>query len=285
MPKRKSTVPDELKPFVFHGVAIDYSGTSQECVADECPFCLKEGKFSVNRSNSKYHCKVCGISGNSTTFIREFYNVMPDTADNRKIELKKDRNLMSTASLDRWGIKWNSFRGEWVIPAFNTKKEICQLYSYRTIDGKKRFLATPGFSHGLFMDKASWGKLSGSQFILCEGPWDAIALWEVIKKHPDQSMRSSTIMATPGCNVFNKAWNPLFSNQKVVIIFDNDHPKVNEKTGLTNQAGWKGLELVVSKMSNAKNPPKSISICQWGPDGFNPTLPDGCDVRDYLTGI
>lgn len=279
--KRKSEVPEELRPYIFHGVDLDYSGTSEECIAEECPICFKEGKFSVNRTNSKHHCKVCNASGNSAVFLKRYYESLKETLLEQHSGLAEERNLASPDTLVKWGVRWSVLKKEWVVPAYNHLGNLSQIYAYRRIQGKKRFLATPGFKHGLFGIHYK----KKPKIILCEGPWDAMCLWETLKHHPDKPLLKTSVLATPGCNVFSEKWSPLFSGKYVTVIFDNDHPKTNEKTGQTNQAGWKGLESVVNKLSSSNKPPKKLKICQWGPDGFNPTLPDGCDIRDYLCGV
>jgi hypothetical protein len=282
--KTKDT-PEGLKPFLFHGVDLDWKVNTKECVADECPFCHKEGKFSVNKVTSKFDCKSCSVSGNGIEFIRQYYDVLKYNLIPAHEELKTDRKLLSANSLVTWGIRWSYLKNEWVVPAYNEEGKLCQLYAYRNIKGKRRLLATPTFSHGVFGD-VTYKK---STIVLCEGIWDSMALWECLeydKNHDFKTPNKSevSVLGLPGCNIMRDNWLPLFSGKKVFVAFDNDHPITNEKTGQVQQAGWKGLQSIVSKLKGSKKPPESVGILQWGPDGYNPLLPDGCDVRDYLTG-
>jgi hypothetical protein len=283
--EKTEDTPEGLRSFLFHGVNLDWKNNTKECAADECPFCHKEGKFSVNKVTSKFDCKVCGVHGNGIEFIRQYYEALSHNITPAYDELKTDRKLLSAESLVAWGVRWSYLKDEWVVPAYNEGGKLCQLYAYRMIKGKRRLLATPTFSHGIFGD-VTYKK---STIVLCEGVWDSIALWECLEYDKNQDSKTPkksemSVLGLPGCNIFRSEWFPLFSGKRVIVAFDNDHLVTNEKTGQIQQAGWKGLQSIVSKLKGSKKPPESVDILQWGPEGYNPLLPDGCDVRDYLTG-
>ncbi len=48
-------------------------------------------------------------------------------------------------------------------------------------------------------------------------------------------------------------------------------------------AGITGVERACALLGAATNKPASVSYLCWGPDGYDPELPSGYDVRDHLT--
>ena len=67
--------PDRLRPYTFHGVDLTQKGSH---AIGDCPFCGKEGKFSVDIATGLWRCFVCGGGtnnggGNGLVFIRLLY--------------------------------------------------------------------------------------------------------------------------------------------------------------------------------------------------------------------
>jgi hypothetical protein len=177
--------------------------------------------------------------------------------------------------------------------------DLDQLYRYvpmRQQDGtwKKRLLPTPGVwpdgrVHALHMSPADVGG-DRQEVWICEGCWDGMALWEVARSckwgvggleytgNPASSLLSTAnIIAVPGCNVWRDEWSELCRGKHVLTMFDSDHPRTIN--GRTLRAGFDATYRLCKRLSGIA---QSVRWIAWGADGFDPTLSDGCDVRDWL---
>lgn len=298
MPNDQDTFPETLKPYKFHGLSLDWSKSKKDAIA-ECPFCGKT-KFSVKVENGVYRCFGCEEKGNSSVFVQKLYALAEEigTTTAQYETLRKDRKLLSVTPLILWGVMRHPLLDEWMLPGFNAESKLCNLYRYMTVEGKKRLAATSTIGHQLFIG-SDYDKKKEA-VILTEGPWDAMAIHEVLSQAKfDETdniietgdMKSSlwsdfNIIAIPGCNSFKEAWNPLFSGKIVYIAFDNDHPRVNPKNGKSvPPAGLEGVKRTVKLLSQSKEPPLEIRYLKWGHDHYNLELPSGFDVRDQLTTL
>jgi hypothetical protein len=116
----------------------------------------------------------------------------------------------------------------------------------------------------------------------CEGPWDGMAWWETLQAARSAGLgQRANVLAVPGCSVFNPSWASLLAGKTVVLLFDNDHPR--EHQGRVTKAGLDGMERVARLLASQEAPPKEIRYIRWGADGYDPELPSGYDVRDWLT--
>jgi len=138
-------------------------------------------------------------------------------------------------------------------------------------------------------------KKDASTIYLCEGPWDAMALWQALgqcKKtenglaltaNQDRSLLAdANVLGVPGCTTFSEAWIPLFKDKKVVLMYDNDHPRIHPKTGKEiPPAGWTGMKRVAGLLAGKVG---EVEVLCWGEvdKGYSPSLPSGYDLRDAL---
>lgn len=305
MPKApKEDHPDTLKPYVAHGLDPVYTGSDKEALA-ECLFC--GGKFSINIQQGTARCFGCNTGSekngssvrgfNAYTFIRQLHEASFDrtTSDDYR-ELANDRRLMSVESLIDWGVCKSISTGHWLIPAYNEDEKMINLYryiySYKA--GKRILYPTPTMSAGLFMPTPF--NASKSTVDLCEGPWDGIALYECFracKEHEGRLVPTSSndfnlaadrnVAAVPGNIVFQEKWHTFFAGKIVNLYGDSDYPKENKQTGRFNvPAGYLGMQRTAEILSRAPNPPLQIKYLDWGPEGYDKTLPDSTDVRDYI---
>lgn len=303
MPKISKKAPDNLKPYTFHGVDADWSGNDTNAVAD-CPWCGKEEKFAIKIETGVAHCWSCSEGSskggvNPVSFIRKLWELsFKSTTEEDYTELAEDRSLIHPSTLMRWQLAKSILTDDWLIPGFNAEGKMCQLYRHIKIRGKGRMLPTPTLGHQMFgINKFS--KKRHSVFI-CEGPWDAMALWEVLNhiKEEDEEFKYSkrtkgtigqtttNVIAIPGTTTFHPSWCKLFSGKNVFVAFDNDHPKKNSKTGKeVEPATVGGMRRVVSKLSSRKKPPSNILVYKWGSRWYNPELPDGRDFRDVFNEV
>lgn len=293
-------IPKNLKPYVFHGLALDEQG--KQAIGD-CPFCGREGKFSVNIESGVWRCLICAEGsekggGNVYTFLRALHKAS-DKATTDYSEILQFRKLLYPETLMLWGVCKSILKDEWIIPGYNGEGKLTQLFRYarNPHTGRHILLATPELPMALF------GPTINSdcpEVFLCEGPWDGMAAWETMRYskringdnelqitgNPAGSLLAQiNVLATPGCNVFQEGWAPLFAGKKVSILFDNDHPRVVEKTGKITRAGYDGAKRVANTLASAEEAPESISFLQWGPEGHDPELPSGYDIRDAITSM
>lgn len=302
MPKLVVTPPG-LRPYLFHGVMVE-SRTGTEGVAD-CPFCDKP-KFYIDIETTQYHCKSCGDKGNALEFVRKLHaESMKLTKDYSWIT---EHRGLSKEALREWGVCQSYLTLDWIIPGYNKEGKINNLYKYckNRVTGKYVLYATPkereemtagifGFQH---YDETK------PDLVWCEGPWDGISLYDKLKRtkrtedgsyaataNASLSLLSKTnVLATPGSNTFLEPWNRLVDGKDVFLLFDNDYPKTNPKTGVVSHPGYDGMKHATGVMASAptEEQPKSISFLDWGntfegnTEIHNTNYADGFDVRDML---
>ncbi len=289
--------PEKLRPYLFHGVSLHWKEGDREAVG-ECPFCGRP-KFCVNVKTGKWGCWTCGGDtekggGNALTFIRQLWKASDD-ATTKYDTLADNRKLLQADTLIHWGVARSIVTDNWLVPGYSAKGKLTQLYQYIRFQDRMKLLLTPTLGHRLH--GVNLYDVKKSTVYLCEGPWDAMALWEVLgqcKETPqglaptanrDKSyLADANVLAAPGCLVFFDDWLPLFADKFCVLMYDNDHPRKHPKTGKEiAPAGLVGMQRVAASLSKAKKPPTTIAYHRWGDGGFTPDLPHGYDVRDCLT--
>lgn len=323
MPKRESTEPLKTKPYSYHGVDF-HKRDSKEWVGT-CPFCTKPkfhvdtetGKSLCFVCSWEKQYKEEGVTGNGYGFLKYLWRV----SYNKTVQLDYDtlaamRNL-DADMLKQWGICKSVTTGEWLVPAYGIGKElngeanIVQLYRYiRQKDGHYELWLTPGFTesedgaHGILLPRSY--NNTGTTVYIAEGVWDAIALSSALRANDPTVLRGGKgsgtgvgtdvrsrtkgvyvppVVAVPGANVWNKRWNHYTVGKDTTILFDNDHPKLNEQTGTYSQAGLSGTKRTTVIISDPElGESRSVSWLDWNLDGngYDPDLPDKYDIRDWL---
>lgn len=284
-----------LRAFLHHGVDLHEHNSQHN---GECPFCGKD-KFTVQTETGVWRCWVCGRTGNPLEFLRQLWAASEKTTDDGWLrKLADDRTLLHHSTLQQWGACKSIIGGNWLIPGYNTKGELFQLYKrVQTANSEGvwtwKLLPTPGVwpegkAHALHLPKADFDP-NRSELYICEGPWDGMAFWEIARQCKRENVtmelcnqRSSmladaNVIAVPGCNVWQDAWTELCRGKHVALLYDNDHP--NEHAGTITMAGFDGLKRVAGRIGAIA---KSVSFLQWGEAGFDPALKSGFDVRDAL---
>lgn len=280
--------------YTSHGLALSTKPGDTNGVG-ECLFCGRE-KFAVNSTDGKYQCFVCGETGNVYTFLRKLWEESFNATKPSEYQtLADDRGLLDSTTLIKWNLAKSILTDEWLIPGYGLYKpemNLATLYRYITTSKRKLLLPTEHLGHQIF-GGATYNHQADTVYF-CEGIWDAIALWEAfsIAKHSGESLiettnesasllKDATVLATPGANVFKENWYPYFRRKNVVLMAQNDHPRLNEKTQKHSPPASYNAMKKFSSMLLAEGA-KSIKILYWGPDGYNKDLPTGYDVRDLL---
>jgi hypothetical protein len=309
-------IPGVLRPYTFHGVGLSWAGKRQ--AEGTCPFCTRD-KFTVKVESGLWWCWGCSekdkpeTSGNAMTFLRRLWGES-DRATSDYAAMAKDRKLLDPMTLSFWGACRSLADGTWMLPAFNAEGSMIQLYRYvKHLDksGKWRMILmpTPNVSAkedeqhprvGLF-GRQLWLDENPIVYI-CEGPWDGMALWEVLRSTKQASDGSLTrtasttdnllakvnVLAVPSCTTWRDAWNVLLEDRDLVLMFDNDHPREHPMTGeLIAPAGYAGMQRVSRILSEGAKKPRSVSYLRWSSvEGgtHDSDRPSGYDVRDLLTG-
>lgn len=302
-------VPEKLRPYHHHGVRFTSEG-SGHAMPEDCPLCRRGGhKFSVNLTTGLWDCKKCGASGNPLTFVRQLYDLAMagGTTDDDYEKLRADRKLMKANTLKAWGLVKSPLTGEWLVPGHGLDGEVEQLWRYvKCWDGERKrhymkLIPTPGLwpegkalrLHGLNL----WDP-SKPEVCLCEGPWDGMALWEVLRctklsdgkfavtgSETSSLAASVNVVAQPGANVFSESWSKLFTGKTTALLYDSDHPRENPPgSGRTTTAGWDGARRTAGILAASSEPPETIKVLTWGPEGYDLGRPSGYDVRDALSG-
>lgn len=303
MPAVTEKIPEKIRPYIFHGVDLSYSPKSSQATA-ECPFCGK-AKFSVNVQSGVGGCFTCdnphGKKGgyNPTSFIRHLFDISLAGTKLADYEvLAEERRLLSATTLLRWGVCKSFITGEWMVPGYGIDGKLQQLYKYVAISGKKRLLPTPTLHHQIH--GMNLFDLSKPEIRVCEGPWDGMALWEMMSQAKQtesglaltsgESSLSLTaecnVIAMPGCEVFNEDWSSLFTGKRVTLMYDSDHPREQPNGRVIPPAGWSGIQRIAGLLyAHPTTQPESVSYLHWGENGHDPSLPSGYDVRDHLSSV
>jgi hypothetical protein len=286
VPKTDDT-PVMLRPFVAHG--FDPRKVTEEEAEGECPFC-GGSKFFVGLVEKDarhfpggWTCHNCGISGNVYGWLKEVWQrswLRTESTDHTWIA--GDRGL-DAGVLRMFGVCKSVTTGEWIVPGYNTDGAVVNLCRYRPVgkSGKHVMIPTPGggLNPGFFGENDP--PTDCDTVVVCEGVWNAAAWRSVV---PDVK---TVIVGTPGAGVWSDQWTDLCVGKDVVVLYDNDHPKVHPTTGAVTQAGWAGTRKVCGAASRVA---RSVKYLDWGcvtdppTEGYDPGLPTGYDVRDVVTG-
>jgi hypothetical protein len=313
MPKTESGL---LRVYQFHGVNIEEKEGAANVYGD-CPLCGREGKFAVAPATGQWRCLVCQAKGNAHSFLSLLWEKGTESTSAEELqELAEERGLMRWGTLVAWGVTRSPLTRDWLVPAYNPQGKLCQLYRYIEVEGKRRCLPTPELGHQLF--SAAWAPQKPGVYV-CEGPWDAMALWEALAftKYSDGQymptgnaavslLATNNVVAAPGSGVWEDRWSDMMAGKQVTLAYDSDHPRLScvkcRKTfpmfdhevcprckgplgdPEIEPAGVVGMRSVCQSLARSSTPPASVHWLEWGEEGYLPELPSGTDVRDLLTG-
>ena len=237
-----------LRGFEQHGV--QFTENTETQAIGFCPFCGHPKKFYANITTRLWDCKVCGRSGNFEHFLAlrsvDYQSSFKGVAASRLALNRKIRPQV----LKAWGVGWSdSF---YTIPSTGNPKGMLSDLRRYTLGG--RSLATSG-THPSFIVPLQ--QYDSDRIWLCEGEWDAMALWGVLA----QLGIKDNVWAVPGANVFPLKLSEMFYDKEVYIVFDND------------DAGARGMRKIQIRLATIA---RSVRFINW-PEG----LPDKADVRDF----
>ena len=302
--KQTNEAPDSLKPYIDHGLDLQGTGVEKLC---ECPFCGREKKFSVNEQTGQWRCFVCGGDlpkggGGILDFLEKLHETSErSTRSEDYHQFAQERGLEYPETLIAWRIVKSSITGNWLIPGwgfdYQGKLQFQQLYRYIYLPGERRYvlLPTKGRKHTLI--GVNLYDSNKPDIYVCEGPWDGLRLWEVMRslKPSDDGLFAPTAPGgssslIQGCNVLAAATcsafppdnaTKLFKGKDTIFLYDSDFPRKHPKTGEDLlPAGLAGMKRDVLKINKVTS---SLRYIHWSDRGFDPELKDGYDVRDALS--
>lgn len=289
-------VGNKLRSFISHGLDVQQVSGSDQATC-QCPFCDREAKLYISVETGQWQCFVCGEKGNVASFLQKLHSVSDaNTSVDHLAELAADRGLLDPMTLNYWGVVKSHITGEWLVPGWNTQGKITQLYRYVQPRGadKRMLLATADLAHAIHGVNLYDPKKP--DIYLCEGPWDAMILWEILRqvKQTEEGLQLTgteaaslmarvNILAVPGCLVFRPEWASLFAGKRIFLLYDNDHPRTINKKLITG-GGLLGMRKAAEIAATFSPPPKEIHYLCWGSEHntHNPELPSGYDVRDVF---
>lgn len=289
MPKhQKSKHPEHLRPYIFLGLDLDYAEGDKEAVG-QCLYCSRE-KCSVSLATGQYRCLRCGNKGNTWEWIRKLHEISYDQTKPEHYEsFAQDRKLMSGNTLRQWELCRSALTDEWLVPGYGSDRQIVTLYRYVRTQERKLLLACPGVGHRMHGLNLLEGQ---SRVYICEGVWDAMALWEIFNKvhvtdngfeltdDPKKSVINfSAVVGIAGAGVFKEGWAQHFEDRAVILCCQNDHERIDEKTNAkVPSASYEGMKRIAGMIST-----DDIQYVEWGEAGWTETLPHGWDVRDQIS--
>lgn len=301
MPKAVEAIPDTLRPYAFHGLDLEWKGHGANAIGD-CPFCGRESKFSVLIETGQWRCLVCAEGtdrggGNAYIFLRLLWE-QSDKHTSNYDDLATDRGV-EAESLMQWGICRSVLTNEWLVPGYSVERKLVQLYRYVRTPERMNLLATPTLGHGIHGYNGTFNDVC-DRILLCEGVWDAIAVWEAMGQtkigyqgeyeatasQASSLLASTSVLAIPGLGAVGdplERWCPIFAGKQVDLMFDSDHPRPHPKTGeLSTPAGYAAMRRATKILSGSEQPPRQINYMDWGPQGYDPSVKPGYDWRDLL---
>lgn len=297
--QNKDELPPALRAYRDHGLDFSYRPGSKN-VYCKCPFCQKENKFSIEVASGVWSCFVC----NEGYDKRDNNGVVKATRHNSPVEflrkiweysemitkipdyesLAKERGFLSPETLIRWQLVRSYTTGEWLMPGYNVKGSMTQLYRYTKVSAKgvwkHQLRPTTEVGGAAIFGLGSFDQ-SAEIIDVFEG-WNGIAAEEVFKEIGGEPRN---VIGLPGANTFLESWYPLFKGKTVIFWYDNDHPREIGRNGTTHiieGAGWMYSNRNASTLSNIA---KEVYTLKWGDKDHDPNLPSGYDVRDHLKSL
>lgn len=246
---------------VYETFGVGFTNNGSQALADECPFC-GQNRFYLNVESGQYDCKKCGEKGNPTTYLTWLHGqFLEATPNDLYIQLQKWRGIggQSWQTFKAHELAYDESMERWLVPFKSSKENVVNMMLYypKARPGKQKYML-PELPTALY----GFPRLVNSKdvpVLLCEGPFDAIALDYNIGA---TNRPKYAIVAIPGC--FKEEWVPHFKGRKVRALFDNDK-------------GGDAHRERVQKLLGESGVADELLILKW-PEG----TPDGYDLNDLV---
>lgn len=242
--------PQRANPFTFH-TRIPFESNGEQSIGD-CPFCGKEKHFYHNNTTYQWDCKVCKKTGNLYQFIHIWHTHCQ--ANGPQIEQIAAMRGINLHHFTDNRIRWNANNNSWVIPTYNNKGTMNNLYKVFWYQDKLNIIATPSLEQALF----NWPSQPKEEIWIQEGHWDKMAGEQIVGPQPIDNV------GVPGSG-FKQSWTNLLQGKRVLLFGDND------------DAGEKQIELILKRIEQSPVKPKELMRCRWPKD-----YKKGYDTNDCL---
>lgn len=134
----KSTdAPEFLRPYIFHGCEINPHATQSVGL---CPFCDAANKFNVKTETGQYRCLRCEETGNIYGFMFRLHQLSTEGTSKKDYEQLAKLWGCSVAALQHFGLAKSRLTSEWLIPSFNAKGNLANLYRICEPRARTRYL-------------------------------------------------------------------------------------------------------------------------------------------------
>ena len=234
----------------------------------QCPFCEKDGKFSVDITTGCAQCLSCTETCNHISFLTKFHNTWLDYTDDDQYASIAEARGLSVETLKKAKFAYNSISGVWLVPYKNPfTTQLTNLgYFYTFGDNAYRIFKAPNINGEIpltFYNPYEGLKNSESkQLNIIEGEWDTLAWIELQSGHD-----LIPTIGAPGALIFPEKCKHWFKDFDIVnLYYDND------------EAGLKGITKAAHKLTEWG---KQVKAIDWSEVSEDEDL-DGYDVRDML---
>lgn len=261
------TARKHLRGFEQHGV--HWCGESATQFIGDCPFCQTEGHFYALKGSGDarlWDCKHCGAAGNFSRFLEKVavQSAAALTPTLARCLIAAKGVVGGYRTVRTWGVGWNGI--EYTIPVTGgLRAVVTDILRWAppkgSSEGRGRPYSTTGGRAGLIV--SSLEALDDADEVwLCEGPWDAFALWGTL---PQECKGRVAVVAVPGASVLPRSGVALLAGKEVRCAYDHD------------KAGEAGAAKASRLLEGVT---RSLHYIHW------PTkTPEGWDVRDYLADV
>lgn len=240
---------------LFEHLHVQYRGRGDNIKTD-CIHCGASALSVDAEAPHKYQCFKCKQTGNCFTYIRRWYDNLPElTREQANILCTLKRGIKPKVLRDA-GVKcWDNC---YWFPVYNQKNHLVAVHKF-----VKETNIVYGSPKPTSLTVIGMNNLSKSDTVwVAEGHWDYYTL------PPLMDGTGIDLLGTCG-SYFNSAHLPVLKDRHIVLLYDNDI------------AGIDGVDYVARHLKANSIPHRSLSYLDWGkitlPVG---ELTVGFDIRD-----
>lgn len=244
---------------IFHQFGFREKSTSGDHVIGNCPFCGKSDHFFLNITspNKSWDCKKCLRQGGFKTFLFQMAEYCSDQFNpETSVKLIHDRGkAISYDTFKDAYVGFHPYTGQYILPVFDLKNDVVNIKLY-DFNSMRNSAGCDAAMYGLWMNDFT----KCSHIFICEGEWDGLAFYEIIKK---MNLQDVGFISVPGAGTFKKDILPLLNGKIVYLLYDND------------EAGQKGRDKAIGILSGVS---RQLYTLNW-PEGYEL----GTDIRDLTS--
>lgn len=250
-----------LGAFIQHGFQPEQIGGQQ---VQGYSIFSGENSMWVHPTKKMWSCNKTGKNGGFKTWIQEVVKHCRDNIGMGMGKLVKDRGLLRK-TIRHHEIGYNEVTDRYIVPIYDGNGDSfsdVKVYDMNAKSKKWKFVSTSGMTNSLYGQHTVKG--SNGTIWLCEGEWDAIAMWEILQS---VGLENDITLAVSGGTTFKNEWHGIFKDRDVRVLYDHD------------KTGFRGQNKVHKSISSLV---RSIQYVHW--DSID-NVKDNFDLRDYYIKI